>query len=169
MDRLRITPAAFLSRPPRESLAVIVVPGNTPGVEVTACLDTVGHRAAVSPRIHFNEVRVPASDILGRPGDGAAICQPALSWTAALIGTACTGVMRAAFDIAFEFAKSDRRPSTVRVIEHQNVGRMLAELRLRLAAVCYLTWKACHQLDITGRRSDALAMMTKIYASELCA
>lgn len=156
------------TKPPAESLAVIVVPGATKGVEIVSYLDTAGHRAVVSPRIHFNEVRVPAGNILGKPGDGAAICQHAFSWTAALIGAACTGVMRHAFDIAFQFARTDKRSGSVPVIEHQNAGYMLADLKMRIEAARYLTWKACHQLDITNRRSDELAIMTKIYASELC-
>lgn len=156
------------TKPPAESLAVIVVPGATPGVEVVGYLDTAGHRAVVSPRIHFNDVRVPAGNILGKPGDGAAICQHAFSWTAALIGAACTGVMRAAFDVAFAFAKNDKRSGNVPVIEHQNAGYMLADLKMRIEAARYLTWKACHQLDVTDRRSDELAIMTKIYCSELC-
>lgn len=157
-----------LSKPASESLAVIVVPGQTAGVNMAGYLDTAGHRAVVSPRIHFDNVRVPAGNILGKPGDGAAICQHAFSWTAALIGAACTGVMRHAFDIAFEFAKRDKRSGTVPVIEHQNVGYMLADLKMRIEAARYLTWKACHQLDYSERRSDELAIMTKIYASELC-
>lgn len=156
------------SKPPQESLAVIVVPGATPGVEVVGYLDTAGHRAVSSPRIHFNEVRVPTGNILGKPGDGVAICSHAFSWTAALIGAACTGVMRAAFDVAYAFALTDKRSGTVPVIEHQNVGYMLADIKMRIEAARYLTWKACHQLDVTGRRSDELAIMTKIYASELC-
>lgn len=154
--------------PPAESLAVIVVPGATPGVEVVGYLDTAGHRAVVSPRIHFNEVRVPIGNIIGKPGDGAKICQHAFSWTAALIGAACTGVMRAAFDVALNFAKNDKRSGNVPVIEHQNAGYMLADLKMRIEAARYLTWKACHQLDVTDRASDELAIMTKVYASELC-
>ena len=157
-----------LRKPPNESLAVIVVPGNAPGIEVVAYLDTLGHRAAVSPRIHLNEVRVPVGNILGQPGDGTKICEYAFSWTAALIGAACTGVMRAAFDVAYEFAKHDKRSGSVPVIEYQNVGYMLADLKMRIEAARYLTWKACHQLDITQRRSDELAIMTKVHTSELC-
>ena len=154
--------------PPAESLAVIVVPGATPGVEVVGYLDTAGHRAVVSPRIHFDNVRVPAGNILGKPGDGTRICQHAFTWTAALIGAACTGVMRAAFDEALRFARTDKRSGTVPVIEHQNAGYMLADLKMRIEAARYLTWKACHQLDVTDRKSDELAIMTKVYASELC-
>ncbi|MBK8959788.1 MAG: acyl-CoA dehydrogenase family protein [Proteobacteria bacterium] len=156
------------TKPPQESLSVIVVPGDAPGIEVVDYLDTVGHRAAVSPRIHFNEVRVPVGNLLGQPGDGARICEYAFSWTAALIGAACTGVMRAAFDVAYEFARHDKRSGSAPVIEYQNVGYMLADLKMRLEAARYLTWKACHQLDITERRSDELAIMTKVHTSELC-
>ena len=30
-----------------------------------------------------------------------------------------------------------------------------------------MTWKACHQLEHTNRQSDELAVMTKVYCSEL--
>lgn len=155
-------------KPAPESLAVIVVPGSAKGIEVVSYIDTAGHRAVASPRVHFNDVRVPAGNILGKPGDGAKICQHAFSWTAALIGAACTGVMRAAFDVAYEFARKDKRNGPVPVIEYQNAGYMLADLKMRIEAARYLTWKACHQLDVTDRRSDELAIMTKVYASELC-
>ncbi|WP_042268890.1 acyl-CoA dehydrogenase family protein [Paraburkholderia heleia] len=154
--------------PPQQSLAVIMVPGSAPGIEIAGILDTVGHRATVSPRIHFNNVRVPASNIIGQPGDGIGVVEDAFSWTAALIGAACVGVMRAAFDVALKFARTDNRSGPVPVIEYQNVGFMLADIKMRIEASRYLTWKACHQLDLTDRRSRELAIMTKVYCSELC-
>lgn len=156
------------SKPPQESLAAIVVPGATPGVEVAGFIDTLGHRAVVSPIMHFNNVRVPASNILGKPGDGIAIVNSAFSWTAAIIGASCVGVMRSAFDCAFKFAKSDKRSGSVPIIEHQNVGFMLADLKMRIEAARYLAWKACHYLQTSDRVSDELAIMSKVYNSELC-
>ena len=157
-----------LSLPPEQSLAVIVVPGKAPGVRTVGYLDTVGHRAVVSPIVHFDNVRVPASNLLGRPGDGLKICNKAFAWTAALIGAACTGVMRSAFDYALKFAKTDPRLGATPIISHQNVGYMLADIKMRIEACRYLTWKACHYLDTTGREGDELAVMTKVYASEQC-
>jgi alkylation response protein AidB-like acyl-CoA dehydrogenase len=154
-------------KPTPDSLAVIVVPGDAPGIELVGYLDTVGHRAVASPIVHFNDVRVPADNILGKPGDGPMICRQTFSWTAAIIGAACVGVMRAAFDLAFEFARTDKRGGDVFVIEHQNAGYMLADLKMRIEAARYLTWKACHQFDL-DHSSDELAIMTKIYSSELC-
>ena len=154
-------------KPPQESLAIILVPGDSAGIEIAGILDTVGHRAVASPRIHFNEVRVPAGNIIGRPGDGIAMTARTFAWTAALIGAACTGVMRAAFDCAFKFAKTDKRSGPVPVIDYQNAGYMLADLKMRIEASRYLTWKACHYFDSTGGEGLELAVIAKVYCSEL--
>jgi alkylation response protein AidB-like acyl-CoA dehydrogenase len=53
------------------------------------------------------------------------------------------------------------------VIEYQNVGYMLADLKMRIEAVRYLTWKACHQFDQSGGKEHELAVTTKVYCSEL--
>jgi nitroalkane oxidase len=155
------------SKPPQESLAIIVVPGDSPGIEIAGILDTVGHRAVISPRIHFNEVRVPAANIIGKPGDGIAMTAKVFAWTAALIGAACTGVMRAAFDCAFKFAKTDNRSGPVPIIEYQNAGYMLADLKMRIEASRYLAWKACHYFDSTGGDGLEMAVIAKVYCSEL--
>jgi hypothetical protein len=51
------------SAPADQALAVILVPGNTPGVSVVDVYDKVGHRGVVTPRVHFDRVRVPAGDL----------------------------------------------------------------------------------------------------------
>ena len=154
--------------PPRESLAVIVVPGNAPGIKITGFIDTIGHRATVSPRVEFENVRVPFDNMIGVPGDGMKIVPKTFSWTAAIIGAACTGVMRTAFEYALNFAKTDKRSGPVPIIEYQNVGYMLADMKMRIEAARYMTWKACHYLDQTDRAGDELAIMVKVYCSELC-
>jgi len=129
--------------------------------------DKLGHRGVVSPRIHFEDVQVPADHLIGRPGQGLEIVSRSFSWTAALIGAACVGVMRAAFEYALSFAKTERRLGSGPIIEHQNVGYMLADLKMRIEAARYLTWKACHYFDETEGRGQELAIMTKVYCSEL--
>ena len=52
------------------------------------------------------------------------------------------------------------------VIEHKNVRFMLADIKMRIEACRYLTWKACHDFERTGRRADELVIMTKVYCSE---
>src|SRR5438067_7191094 len=151
----------------RESLAVVMVPGDAAGVQVIDVYDKLGHRGVMTPRVHFEDVRVPAHHLIGRPGQGLGLVSGAFSCTAAPIGAACVGVMRAAFEYALDFARTERRLGPGPVIEHQNVGYMLADLKMRIEAARYLTWKSCHYLEQTGGRGEELAIMTKVYCSEL--
>jgi nitroalkane oxidase len=149
------------------SLAVVMVPGHLPGVEVVSVYDKLGHRGVVTPRVHFHDVKVPADHLIGRPGQGKEIISRAFSWTAGIIGAACVGVMRAAFDYAYDFCNRERRLGSVPIIEHQNVGFMLADARMRIEAARYLTWKACHYFDTTDGRGEELTIMAKVHCSEL--
>jgi hypothetical protein len=45
-----------------DALAVIAVPGSAPGISVIDVYDKIGHRGVVTPRVHFDAVRVPAAD-----------------------------------------------------------------------------------------------------------
>lgn len=166
-DLITLVCRTDLTKPPHESLAVIVVPGDTPGLEVSGLIDTVGHRATISPKLTFTDVRVPAANILGKPGDGMEICRMAFNWTASLIGAACVGRMRAAFEFALNWAKTERRNGPVPVIEYQNAGYMLVDIKTRIEAARYLTWKACHHYDVTGGADEELGHMAKVFCSEL--
>jgi alkylation response protein AidB-like acyl-CoA dehydrogenase len=151
-----------------ESLAVVAVPGDAPGVEVVEVYDKLGQRGVMTPRVHFHDVEVPADHLIGAPGQGKRIISGAFSWTAGIIGAACVGVMRAAFDYAYRFCQEERRLGSGPVIDHQNVGFMLADARMNIEAARYLTWKACHYFDTTGGQGEELAIMAKVHCSELC-
>jgi nitroalkane oxidase len=43
---------------------------------------------------------------------------------------------------------------------------MLADIKMRIEACRYLTWKACHDFERSGGRAEELAIMTKVYCSE---
>ena len=57
-------------------MAIIMVPGNTPGIQIEEVYETVGHRAVNCPQIKFENVRVPTENLIGKPGDGVEIALP---------------------------------------------------------------------------------------------
>jgi nitroalkane oxidase len=153
--------------PANDGLAVIIVEGDRPGIVVGDVYDKLGHRGVISPRIEFDHVRVPVGNLIGETGLAAKkIFIEAFSWTGALIGAASVGTMRAAFEHALDFARTEKRLGTVPVIDHQNVGFMLADVKMRIEACRYLTWKACHEFDRTDGRAQELAITAKVYCSE---
>lgn len=150
----------------KEGLSVIAVPGDTPGIRVGRIEDKVGHRLTVQPEVIFEEVRVPVTNLIGNEGDGIPIIVAAFNWTAALIGAACVGTARAAFDYALDFTRSGKRLGSVPVIYHQAVGYLLADIKMRIEACRYLTWRACAYLDSHPDGGTEIAVMTKVYCSE---
>jgi alkylation response protein AidB-like acyl-CoA dehydrogenase len=165
-DLLTVACRTDLNRPPQESLALILVPRPARGVTVLESMDTIGQRATPMMKVRFDEVRVPADNLLGEPGDGIAILETVFSATAALVGVFSVAAMRTAFDVALSFARTQRRGGTVPIIEHQNVGTILADMKMRLEAARYLTWKACDYFDKTGGRGSELAIAVKVFGSE---
>lgn len=153
--------------PSAENLAVIVVPGNSGGISHGRSLDTIGHRACLSPRVVFDEVRVPVANLIGSPGEAISLLNRTFAWSGVTVGAEAVCVMQQAFDTAREFATTQRRRGAVPIIEHQSVGYLLADIKMRLEAARYLVWKAAHRLDETGGADLELSNMAKVYASEL--
>lgn len=165
-DLFTVAARTDLTAPPQQSLAVFVVPGDTPGITVEETLDTIGQPGAAVCRVRFEDVRVPADNIIGAPGDGILITETAFSATAGLVGAMSVGVARAAFEIALTFARTRTCGGDGPVIGHQNVATLLGDMKARLEAARYLTWKACDNFGRSGGRDTELSIINKIYSSE---
>ena len=74
--------------------------------------------------------------------------------------------MRAAFDVALQFARTDRRGGLVPVVEHQGVGFQLADVKTRIEAVRSLTRAACAAVDSGSPGAEELSVHAKIFGSE---
>ena len=74
--------------------------------------------------------------------------------------------MRAAFEFALHFARTERRGGIHPIIEHQAVGYALADAKTTIEAARYLSWRACHAVDSQSPAADELAIQAKIYGSE---
>jgi nitroalkane oxidase len=132
--------------------------------EVLGDIETIGHGAVSGPRIRYNGLRVPKSNILGKPGDGPRMLGATFTGSAALVCAASVGLMRAAFDAALQFSKSDTRGGKGPIIEHQSPADLLIAIKTRIETSRYLCWKALHNLETKG--DPELAYMAKIYGSE---
>lgn len=152
--------------PPHEALSVIMVPGPVEGLTVDRQLDLLGHRAHQAPVVTFHDVRVPVDHVLGPVGGGAAVVSGSFVPTAALVGVFAAAKMRAAFDVALQFAKTERRGGSTPIIDHQAVGYALADAKGALEAVRSLSWRACAALDTQHPTAAELAVHAKVFGSE---
>ncbi len=129
-------------------------------------IDSIGHRAHLVPEFELRDVATPRENLLGKEGEGLALAMGAFTGTAALVGIFGVALMRSAFDFALKFAKTEKRGGVHPIIEHQAVGYALADAKTALESARYLSWRACHALDMQSPGAEELAIQAKIYGSE---
>ena len=127
-------------------------------------VETIGHRAVSGPHIKFTNLRVPIANKLDQ--DGIKIVETVFTATSGLVGSFCTAVMRASFERALTFARTEKRGGEKFIIEHQSVSDILTSMKATLEASRYLTWKALHLFETTGNRE--LCYLAKIFAGDHC-
>jgi alkylation response protein AidB-like acyl-CoA dehydrogenase len=115
--------------PPAGGTSIIAVEGPAPGVKFERAIDSIGHRAHLVPVFELQNVLAPRYNLLGKEGDGLTLAMGAFTGTAALVGIFGVALMRAAFDFALKFAKTEKRGGIHPIIEHQAVGYALADAK----------------------------------------
>jgi alkylation response protein AidB-like acyl-CoA dehydrogenase len=149
-------------------LSAFIVPRGTKGYETTGILDTMGHRTTVQPELLFDDCRIPEANLLpGAAGHGDLCISKAFTWSGPVAGIAAVGVMRAAFEYVLRWCRNYTAGGGDPIIEYQNVGYMLANLKMKIEAARYLSWKAAHYLDCHDGEGQEGAALSKIYNGEL--
>lgn len=111
-------------------------------IEVEHLYDLPGLRGCLTARIRLRDVRVPKANLLGAEGRGVELTRNAFVGSGASIGTFSVAAMRQAFDVAYQFARTERRGGAVPIIEHQAVSDVLANAKARIEATRLLSWRA---------------------------
>ncbi len=138
---------------PRHSQqSMIIVPINTPGVTVVRNLPVFGYVDREGHgEVHFDDVRVPASALVGEEGAGFAISQARLGPGRIHHCMRLIGVGERALDMLCERALS-RVTFGKPVAENANIGDWIAEARIELEMVRLLTLKTAWLMDTVGNR-----------------
>ena len=151
-----------------KGLSAFIVPRGTKGYETTRILDTLGHRTTVQPELLFDQCRIPESNVLpGAAGNGDLCITKAFTWSGPVAGIAAVGVMRAAFEYVLDWCRNYTAGGGDPIIHYQNVGYMLANLKMKIEAARYLSWKAAHYLDYHNGEGQEGAAIAKIFNGEL--
>jgi alkylation response protein AidB-like acyl-CoA dehydrogenase len=114
--------------------------------------------------LHFDNLRVPASDTLGELGEGFKYAQLRLSPARLTHCMRWLGAARRAHDVASAYARR-RQAFGKRLGEHEGVGFMLADNEMELHAARLAIWHCAWVLD-QGSLALHESSMTKVLVSE---
>jgi len=144
----------------------LVVEKGAEGLETGPRHDTLGLRANHLQRVRFRDVRVPAENLLGEPGDGFRIAMHTLNNGRMSMGTAISGGMKRFLRLSVEHAE-DRRQFGRPLADFGMVSEKLALMTRQiygLESMSYLTTGLVDRGDADYALESA---MTKVVASEV--
>jgi len=148
------------------SLSAFLVHKDTPGIDMVSRLEKMGQRASVQNEIKFENVEVPAENILGGEGHGFIIAMKTFDRTRTGVASAAVGNARAAFDYAKEWAKK-RVQFGSPITALQGVSFMLADMATEIEAAKMLVWRAAWAYDAKQRDMSKLSAMCKYLATDV--
>jgi acyl-CoA dehydrogenase len=138
--------------PKHKQQSMIVVPIDAPGVKVIRGLPVFGYQDREGhAEIHFEDVRVPAEEILAGEGQGFMISQARLGPGRIHHCMRSIGMAERALELMCERAKS-RSTFGRPIAENANVQDWIAEARIELEMVRLLTMKTAWLMDTVGNR-----------------
>ncbi len=135
-----------------QGLATLVVPEHYAGMHISADMHKLGLLAAPSVSYRFENVAVPAENMLGKPGNSGVVRAASL-YTILRSAVAC-GMARAALEYAGAYAK-ERIAFGRPIVSYQGIAFLLAEMAMKLDGARLLVWKAAFDWD-QGVEGEAL-------------
>ncbi|TPV97028.1 MAG: acyl-CoA dehydrogenase [Myxococcales bacterium FL481] len=146
-------------------ITAFVVDMHAPGVTRAPKDDKLGIRGSHSCQIQFDDHRVPATQRLGDEGAGFKVAMATLDGGRIGIAAQALGIGRAAFEFARDYAL-ERKTFGKRIIDHQAIAFMLADMDVELDAARLLTLRAA-SLKAAGQRHSRESAMAKLMAAEV--
>jgi acyl-CoA dehydrogenase len=160
--------AKIVGGPNESAHAMFFVDKDTPGVRVVRTPAYTHTYADHHPLVAFENVRVPAANLIGAEGEGMAFTYEWFRYERLMIAARCCGAAERLIDEATAFAK-ERVQFGEPIIAFQAIQHMLADSVTELWAARLMTYQLARSIDagLDVKLQHAQCSMAKLYASEM--
>jgi acyl-CoA dehydrogenase len=145
-------------------ITAFVVDRDSDGVTVDKKEDKLSQRASNTATISFDQVEVPAENLLGDENHGFKLAMTTLDRTRPAVSAMAVGIARAAFEFAAGYSK-ERVQFGVPIAMHQAVAFMIADMATKIEASRLLVWESAVLLD-QGKRNTLVSSHAKRFAAD---
>jgi glutaryl-CoA dehydrogenase (non-decarboxylating) len=146
-----------------DGLSAFIVERGFKGVSTGTLTEKWGILAGNTGYIGFDEVEVPAANLVGREGEGFKIAMFALDQGRYTVAAGATGLIRACRDASIRYAR-ERRAFGTEIGQHQLVKAMIAQMESDYQAA-RLLWLRSGWLKNRGRRNTRETGLAKWFAT----
>jgi alkylation response protein AidB-like acyl-CoA dehydrogenase len=147
-----------------KGVTAFLVERDTPGLTIGRKEDKLGIRASSTCELRFERCRVPASHLLGEPGQGYRIAIETLNEGRIGIGAQMIGLASGALDLAIAHVRT-REQFGQRIADFQGVQFQIARAATDVEAARLLVYAAARRCD-AGAPVVTSSAMAKLFASE---
>ncbi|MGY1502003.1 acyl-CoA dehydrogenase family protein [Streptomyces sp. QTS52] len=150
--------------PGHKGVSAFLVPTDTPGLTRRTLHGKLGLRGQATAELVFEDVRVPASAMLGPEGKGFSVAMSALAKGRMSVAAGCVGIAQAALDAAVRYA-GEREQFGGPIARHQLVQELISDIAVDVDAARLLTWRVADLID-RGLPFATESSKAKLFASE---
>ena len=147
-----------------KGISCFIVPKDTPGVSVGKPEDKMGMVLSNTTDLIFEDVRIPAKNLVGAEGQGFNIAMNCLNRSRGVNSYGALGIAQRALDEAVKYAK-ERVTFGKPIIKHQAVQFMLADMQIAVTTSRALLYHCARNCD-KGNFDPTLGAVTKTYLSD---
>jgi len=149
--------------PGTRGISAFVVFADTPGFSIAERIETIAPHPLA--RVRFDNCRIPASQLLGSPGEGFKIAMRTLDIFRPSVAAAALGFARRALDEAVAHAKS-RKMFGATLADLPTAQSTLGEMATAIDAASLLTVRTAWRRDVQKLPITREAAMAKLTATE---
>ncbi|MFE6185126.1 acyl-CoA dehydrogenase family protein [Streptomyces sp. NPDC056465] len=150
--------------PGHRGVSAFLVPADAPGLTRRTVHGKLGLRGQATAELSLEDVRVPASTLLGPEGKGFSVAMSALAKGRMSVAAGCVGIAQAALDAAVRYA-GEREQFGKSIANYQLVQELISDISVDVDAARMLTWRVADLID-RGQDFATAASTAKLFASE---
>ena len=149
-------------------ISAFVVESDTPGFEVARLEPKMGISGSTTGELTFDEVRVPAANLLGAEGEGFRIAMRILDRSRPGVAAQALGIAQGATDYALDYAKT-RETMGKPIAQHQLIQAKLADMETECEAARGLLYRFGQMVDdgVDGAELTKASAMAKLKCGDV--
>jgi isovaleryl-CoA dehydrogenase len=136
-------------------ITAFLVERSMKGFSVAQKLDKLGMRGSSTGELVFQDVEVPAENVLGEEGGGVRVLMSGLDYERAVLAGGPVGIMQACLDLALPYVH-DRKQFGQAIGEFQLIQGKLADMYTTLSACRAYLYQVGRALDASGAQARPL-------------
>lgn len=152
--------------PGPRGVSTFVVDAQSEGISYGKNEVKMGWKAQPTRTIHFNNVKIPASQLLGEEGHGFRFAMKGLDGGRINIGICAVGTAQAALETACAYVQ-ERKQFGSAIAELQSVQFKLADMLTQTIAARQMIYLAANRLDQGHPQATAYCAMAKRMSTDL--